>query len=393
MKKAFFTATALIILSAVLLVGYGIFLNYKSESVISTLTANRMTKLDGARVTTRVITPVTEKDDILLAADKLTDASAILSGTIQEVYVSKNDIVHKGQPICRLTSEEIPLKLAQIDVSISKAEASASFYEHSYQRYGKLNDLGATSKEKYEEVYTSYRSALAEIKQLQLERQQYELQQEHLVINAPLDGEVLLVYKKAGSYVTTGTAVALIGDFSKLKFSETISNEELNSLYPLYTPRQLQISKSDLDKIYKNGYKEGNKGSAEHFDVRITAIYPPPEVNASMRTVTWEIDNSSGLLEPRHYADVKIFDLSERQALAIPKAALLDNKKNSVYVWKQPEGKLELRKIETGASDGNYVEVRSGLTADEIVITSGKEGLRDGLKTDVELKDGAADEK
>ena len=110
-----------------------------------------------------------------------------------------------------------------------------------------------------------------------------------------------------------------------------------------------------------------------------------------MRTIRWSVDNSSGLLEPKRYQDVKIFAIKERKNLAIPKSALLENRHDAVYVWHPSDGKLELRKIATGATDGNYVEVFAGLQPGEIIIVSGKEGLSNGMKAEVNVKGGAAD--
>ena len=43
--------------------------------------------------------------------------------------------------------------------------------------------------------------------------------------------------------------------------------------------------------------------------------------------------------------------------------------------------------MRTGTSDGSYIEVLSGLSADEIVVTSGMEGLTDGAHAEIILDD------
>ena len=218
----------------------------------------------------------------------------------------ENDYVTKGQPICRIGNEDIPIQLAQIDVNIAKANAVVTRYKNSYERYKKLRDFGAVSLEQYEEIETNYKAALEEVKQLQLQREQYEIQQKRLVVNAPLNGEVLMLYKNAGSFLSAGASVALIGDFSNLEFTDVVNDDELNRLGDLSLPGELVINKRDLDKIYNNSYNQGNKGIMQKFNVKITAVEPPLEVEADMRTVHWSVDNSSGLLEPRRYQDATI---------------------------------------------------------------------------------------
>lgn len=389
MKKLFFIAVSIIMVAAISLVAYGAFLNYRSEHLISLRMSNRVLKLEGAQADWRPLRVTLEKESVRLSAEHMTDAIAQVEGTIEEVFFKQNEPIRKGQVICRIVNHDIGIKLAQTDVNIAKAETIFSRYKTSYDRYKRLVNLGAVSQEKYEEVLTNYQTAGEEVKQLRLERRQYELIQDRLLIKSPLDGEVLFLYKKVGSFVANGSSVALVGDFSTLRFTETISDNDLSALLPLGTEWQFQISRSDWEKIYATGYKKNNRGVEQLFEAKIVGVEPPLTVPAALRTIHWEISNTSGSLEPKRYLDVRILAATERKVLAIPKDALIDSKSKSVYVWSQPEGVLELRSIETGATDGQYVEVMSGLTQGDIVVVSGKEGLSNGLKVELGLKGGA----
>lgn len=396
MKKLFAIAVGVIIVVSLLMVGYGAFLNYKSEKIIDVQMSNRKLKLEGSKVKERIILPVWEKESLRLSAGNMIDAISRLEGTVEEVFVKENDMVKKGQPICRIMNEEIQLKISQVDVSIAKAQAMLVKYEHSYDRYKRLLAYGAVSQERYDEAIANYKAAMAEVAQLKMEKQQYELQKERLLVTSPLEGEVLMLYKTQGSFTQAGNSVALIGDFSKLQFTEVVTEQELERLGPLHVPGELIFDKNDLDKVYATGYKKGNKGADQRFGVSVIAVDPSPKVAANMRTIRWEVDNTSGLLEPKRYQNVKVMAIRERQGLTIPQTALLDNKKDTVYVWKPTEGKegkLELRNIIIGATDGKYVEIFSGLAADEIVIISGKEGLSDDINVEVEVREEAANEK
>lgn len=389
MKKMFLIAVSVIMIAAILLVAYGTFLNYKSEYIINLRLINKVLHLEGVKVQERSMIPVWSRESLRMEAENMTDAVSRLEGTVENVYVKQNDRVVKGQPVCRIANEDIPIKLAQIDVSIAKAEAVKIRYQHSYERYKKLVEYGAISLEQYEEAETNYKAAMEEVRQLNLERRQYELQEERLLITAPFDGEVLMVYKHPGSFLTAGTSVALIGDFSSLEFSEVLTDEEVHGLGDLQKPGELQFNERDMEKIYGTAYKKGNMGAAQRFKTVISKIEPPTSIEAQMRKVTWLVDNSSGLLEAKRYQDVKIFSLNEKHCLAVPEQAMIDARRDSVYVWHPENGELELRKIVSGVTDGSYIEVVEGLKPDEIVVISGKDGLADGMKATVELRGGA----
>lgn len=136
---------------------------------------------------------------------------------------------------------------------------------------------------------------------------------------------------------------------------------------------------------YNTSYEPGNKGKEQKFIATVTLITPPLSEPATIRTIRWSIDNLAGLLEPQTYGGVSFELDSGHSCLAVPLSAMADNVRSSVFVV-HPDGTLEKRAIQTGADDGKYVEIISGLKAEEIVVTSGMNGLTDGAKVDIELE-------
>ena len=102
-----------------------------------------------------------------------------------------------------------------------------------------------------------------------------------------------------------------------------------------------------------------------------------------MRNILWQVDNSSGLLEPQTYGGVSFHSKRSHGALTVPLAAMADSEHKSVFVAK--DGTIERRPVQTGADDGTYIEILSGLSEGEIVVTSGMEGLTDGAQAEIIL--------
>jgi RND family efflux transporter MFP subunit len=95
-------------------------------------------------------------------------------------------------------------------------------------------------------------------------------------------------------------------------------------------------------------------------------------------TVEAEIENNSNALKPGQFATVRILQERAAPAVLIPARAVVNEAGvNRVFVIKN--GHAEQRLVQTGQTEGDLIEVRSGVAADEQVATSNLEQLSDGI--------------
>ena len=139
-------------------------------------------------------------------------------------------------------------------------------------------------------------------------------------------------------------------------------------------------------KAYDTEYGAGNLGNNQVFTVHVKEIMPDLSQMAAMRKVVFEIDNRVGILEQQAYSDVELIRSAAHKALTIPLAALSDNRQYVFVVT--PENTIARRKVSTGANDGTHIEILTGLSEGETVITSATKGLEDGVKVTVTLAGG-----
>ena len=82
-------------------------------------------------------------------------------------------------------------------------------------------------------------------------------------------------------------------------------------------------------------------------------------------------------------ADIEIIIESHKQVLRIPTEAILEG--NKVWAYDKNNRRIAMRSIKTGLSNWQHTEILSGLAlGDEIVTTTGREGLRSGIRVDTE---------
>ena len=243
--------------------------------------------------------------------------------------------------------------------------------------------MEATSRERFEQAQTERLAAAAALEEARAQREQLSIQNDRQNVTAPIDGEILIVYKQLGSYVTAGTPLALIGQFDHLNFSVPME-DQFTDQFNVDSTVELRFQRRDMQKVYDTEYAVGNGGINGRFSATVKEITPPPGEPASMRKILFELDNRAGLLEPQTYGGVTIRSTDAKRCLTIPLSAMIGADKSEVFIV-QPDNTITLRKITTGADDGQFIEVLSGLNAGDIVITSNPNGLVNGMKVDVTI--------
>ena len=83
-----------------------------------------------------------------------------------------------------------------------------------------------------------------------------------------------------------------------------------------------------------------------------------------------EIDNKDGKLRPMMYADVLFRPPAVSGAVKVPQEAVLHSGARAVVVVQKARGVFEPREVTLGPEGGGYQEIRSGLKAGEVIVTS-----------------------
>ena len=199
---------------------------------------------------------------------------------------------------------------------------------------------------------------------------------------SPVDGNVLLIYHREGSYVQGGTPLALVGDFDRLQFSVMMEDKDTRHL-SVGDKMTLRFQAQSMKKAYDTEYAAGNLGSLEKIVATLKEITPPLSEPAGMRRVACEIDNRARMLEPLTYNSVSMQAGRDYECLAVPLSAMTDAAHDEVFVVEEG-GKVQRRRVETGAHDGKYIEILSGLVEGDTVVTENFEGM-DGDDVRVEV--------
>jgi RND family efflux transporter MFP subunit len=176
-------------------------------------------------------------------------------------------------------------------------------------------------------------------------------------VRSPMTGFVKNILVNEGQFVETGTPLAVVSKNKKLILQASVSQK--------YFSKLPTISSANFKPI----------GSEEVFDTKmlngkIVSYGKSTSANSAFLPITFEIDNIGNLISGSA-TEVFLKSSAIPNALVIPVSALMEEQGN-FYVYVQLGGEsFQKREIKIGVSDGENVQVLSGIKEGERVVTKG----------------------
>ena len=124
-------------------------------------------------------------------------------------------------------------------------------------------------------------------------------------------------------------------------------------------------------------------GTNEVLNARVTYVAPTIDPNTRRLTVRAELPNADGHLKPETFASFTLLTGREHAALLVPEDAVIFEAQTAhLWVADVRNHRLALRQITAGQVANGTVEVTSGLSAGETVVTAGSLFIDRGAKAD-----------
>ena len=273
------------------------------------------------------------------------------SGDVTAVNVKAGDIVAQGQVICTIDTKQVETAKSSMD----SAGLSLKQAREELARQQILYSSGGISDQEYEQYRDNVTSAEISYNQA---KYSYETQMEYSQITAPIDGLVEICDMEPYDTVSQSNLICVIsGRGSRVvSFSAT---ERIRGY----------LQEGDTIQVEKDGGSyQGTIYEISTMADETTGLY---KVKASMDEDTFLSTGS----------EVKLYVTSEEttNAMTIPVDAVY-YEDGEPYVYVYTDGKVHKRDIESGIYDSNTMEVRSGLTLDDQVVTTWSSELYEGAE-------------
>ena len=268
------------------------------------------------------------------------------NGRLIKLNVSEGQKVKKGRLLAIIDDAGLKDQLEQSKLQLDLAKTT-------FERTERLCEQKIGSEMMYLEAKTRYKSAYKQVSQI-------KQQLSRTKVYAPFDGIIDEIPARLGGNLIPGVTPIL-----------RIIN--LNSMYV----------ESDVPENYLPNIIKGSKAlvtipalnQIQTTQIQKTGNYITPS-NRTFR-IEAPIKNSNGLIKPNLNARLSIVDYTNPKAILVPQRVIREDAKGEPYVFvlKKPEENqgytTEKRKIITGKNKKEMIEIKKGLTSDELVVDEG----------------------
>ncbi|MBA8880955.1 efflux RND transporter periplasmic adaptor subunit [Phyllobacterium myrsinacearum] len=282
--------------------------------------------------------------------------SAQVQGIVQKIGFQDGQDAKKGDLIVQLLADQQIATLQQYQATVDNAQIT-------YDRDSKLIKSNTIPQSQVDSDLATLRAAQAQVVAQQALVDQY-------LIRAPFDGHLGVKLVSLGQYLAAGTAVVTLQLLDPIQLDFSMPQQALSQI------KVGQPVTATLDAY-------GNQA----FDGKIVAISPLVDSQSRNLTIRASLSNSDRKLLPGMFGNVSVVVGEPQNYITLPQTAVTINPYgNVVYVvtdkGKGADGKPQLvasqKFVTTGQARGDQIAVTKGLSAGEIVVTSGQLKLSNG---------------
>jgi membrane fusion protein, multidrug efflux system len=270
-------------------------------------------------------------------------------GTIESIYVNEGQYVSKGQLLAKLNPSSAQNML-------NAAESALIQAQDAYNRLKTIYDSGSLPEMQMVEIETK----------LQQAQSGYNIAKKNLEdcsMVAPVNGIIGRKTAEAGENAIIGKQILTILDISTVKVRFSVPEGEIS---------QIPADCKSIITVSALGNKEFQGEKLEKSVVANVLSHTYP--------VHITLSNPNRELLPGMVCKVEV-DIGKTSAdIVVPIGAVQTVADGRKFVWTNENGIAKRRYVATGMARGNGVEIKSGLSSGDRIVTEGYQKVSEGDK-------------
>ena len=292
---------------------------------------------------------------------------ARVSGYVKSWTADIGTPVKTGQLLAEIDAPDLDQQIMQAEANLASAKADSVLAEMTLKRGLGLITTYAISQQDLDRrtADASNKQGLVRAAQANLDRLRVLEQYKRLV--APFDGLVTARTTDIGALINAGSGggppLFVVSETSKLRVYVNVPQNYVPNI-PVGTKARLSVPEYP----------------GRTFPATVEASAQAVDVASGTTRMQLVVDNSRGELMTGDFTNVS-FDLPHPEiAINVPASALIYNQRGLQVAIVDNDGRIVLKQVTIARDLGNEVEIGSGVSADDRVVTNPPDGITTGDK-------------
>jgi multidrug efflux system membrane fusion protein len=329
-----------------------------------------------------IVPEVVGKGDIGISINALGTVTSLatvtirtqISGYLMKVDFKEGDEVKKGDLLAEIDSRPYEATLAQAKGQLARDEAMLKGAQVDLARYQGLAAQNAVPHQTLDTQIALVAQDQGTVEADKAAVKSAEVNLQYTRIVSPLDGRVGLRQVDQGNYVTPGDAngLVVITQLQPISVLFTVPEDNLQSI-----AKRLQAGAVLPATAYdrSNATKIAD-GALQTFDSQIDQTTGTIKLRA-------QFSNDDRALYPNQFVNIRLLLDTHKDVTSISTAGIQRGVPGTFVYLINADNTVSVRPVKLGVTDGDRVEVLSGLTPGDRIVIDGADKLRDGAKIDV----------
>lgn len=305
--------------------------------------------------------------DGVVEAVRQTVLAAQVAGAVVQLDVKVGDQVSAGQVLVRLDARAANQTAAASDAQVQAARAALDVARKDFERQRQLFQTNYISQAALDRAESQFKATQAQVGAQLAQAGAAHTQSGFHVVQAPFAGVVSEVPVSLGDMAMPGRALLTLYDPKALRVTAAVP-QSLST--QLATPPLVRIEFPGLP------------APQQWVQPVRTQILPTADPGTHTVQLRADLPAASGHLAPGLYARMWLAVAAGEPAaglpapLAVPQAAVVRRAELTALYVLDPAGRPVLRQVRLGRTQGDTVEVLSGLAAGEAVVSDAQAAAR-----------------
>jgi len=327
-------------------------------------------------VTTKVISKKETTQNIAFVArveaiDRF-DAVSRVEGFITEKNFIDGESVEAGTKLFQIETAQYQNDIDRIKAEIEGAKGTLKEAQQNLARANELIKRGNISEAKRDEYQATATNATADIKKLQADLSQAELNLSYTTITTPIQGRIGKTEITIGNLVNSSSGLlAQVYRFDPIYVSIAVSEKDL--LEYRKTHSEGSAEQLEVKLLMSDGLVYDHSGKLNFIDNKVDATTDTITVRATF-------PNPDKILFPNQYVTMNWETQESEKELLVPQVAVLENQAGRYVLVVGDEDLVAVKNIKIGRKVGEDFIVKSGLEEGDNVIVEGLQKVRPGQK-------------